>query len=105
MSALQRKGKSRLSASRPSAADRGMLRSNIWITPSGILDRRHFRWAIEVVGAERIKFSAHYPCLPWDNGPGRSFLEAAGLSRADRERIACGNWNHLCTGIRRTRSS
>lgn len=78
------------------------FRRNIWITPSGIFSQRYFRWALEVVGAERIMFSADYPYVPWENGKVRGFLEAADLSLADRERIAHGNWDRLCAGIRRT---
>ena len=77
------------------------VRSNLLITPSGIFSHRYLRWAIEVIGVERILFSTDYPFVPARNGAARRFLEEADLSDADREKIASGNWERLCAGIRR----
>ena len=78
-----------------------IIRRNVSVTPSGIWSQRYLRWAIEAIGVERILFSTDYPFVPTAPGGARSFLEAADLSQADREKIASGNWNRLCADIRR----
>jgi len=35
------------------------------------------------------------------NDGSRRFLEEADISEADRDKIASGNWEKLCAGIRR----
>ncbi len=72
------------------------IRANLHITPSGMLSQRYLSWALDVMGADRILFSTDYPYVPIPNGGARRFLEEAGLSPADRERIAHGNWDRLC---------
>lgn len=79
------------------------FRSNVSVTPSGMFSHRYLRWAIEVLGVERIMFSADYPYQFAPDGGARAFLEQAELSPADRELIASGNWERLCR--RRTRGS
>jgi predicted TIM-barrel fold metal-dependent hydrolase len=73
----------------------------VLVTPSGIFSQRYLRWALEVIGVDRILFSTDYPyrCAP-HNGA-RRFLEEADLSDVEREKIASGNWNRICAGIRR----
>ncbi|WIX92330.1 hypothetical protein [Amycolatopsis sp. DG1A-15b] len=39
------------------------FRTNIFLTPCGILSRRYLRWAKEVT-AGRIVFSTEYPFVP-----------------------------------------
>ena len=77
------------------------FRNNVFITPSGMFTQRYLRWAIEVVGIDRIMFSADYPYVPIPEKGARLFLEGADLSEADRTKIASGNWERLCSGIRR----
>ncbi len=77
------------------------FRRNIYVTPSGIFSQRYLRWATEVVGVDRILFSTDYPFLLAPQGGPRRFLEEADLDAADREKIASGNWDRLCAGIRR----
>lgn len=77
------------------------VRSNVFVTPSGIFSQRYLRWAIEVVGVERILFSTDYPFLFAPQGGSRRFLEMSDLSDSDREKIASGNWERLCARIRR----
>ena len=77
------------------------MRSNVFVTPSGILSQRYLRWATEVVGIERLIYSTDYPYVPASLHGSRQFLEEAALSEADREKIASGNWDQLCAGIRR----
>ena len=73
------------------------LRENVFYTGSGINSERYLRWTVEVVGADRIMFSSDYPFV-WTGAPdgSRRFLQAApGLSDADCEKIAHGNWERL----------
>ncbi len=77
------------------------FRTNVFVTPSGIFSQRYLRWAIEVVGVERILFSADFPFIPTPPGGARRFLEEANLTDAEREQIASVNWERLCAGIRR----
>lgn len=75
------------------------VRSNVFVTPGGVFSTRYLRWALEVVGADRIMFAADYPFVPAGGGAARRFLEE--LDDGDRAKIASGNWDRLCEGIRR----
>jgi predicted TIM-barrel fold metal-dependent hydrolase len=75
--------------------------SNVHLTPGGVFSQRYLRWALEVVGPERIMFAADYPFVPTGGGAGRRFLDDADLTDAQREGIASGNWERLRAGIRR----
>ncbi len=77
------------------------MRSNVFVTPSGMLSPRYLRWASEVVGPERMLFSTDYPFEAASLAGARHFLEQADLSAADRTQIASGNWDRLGAGIRR----
>jgi predicted TIM-barrel fold metal-dependent hydrolase len=77
------------------------LRANAYVTAGGIYSQRYLRWAIEVVGVERIMFATDYPYQPGPDGGVASFLQGAGLDQGDQERIAAGNWDALVAGIRR----
>ena len=76
-------------------------RQNAYITAGGVYSQRYLRWAVEVVGVERIMFATDYPYRPAPDGGVEHFLAAAGLDRADQERIAAGNWDALVAAIRR----
>jgi uncharacterized protein len=77
------------------------FRSNVFITPSGMYTGRYLRWAVEVVGVERIMFSTDYPFVPGGDGAARRFLADADLDEQGRELVASGNWERLTAGIRR----
>ena len=77
------------------------LRGNVFVTPSRLFSQRYLRCAIDVIGVERILASTDYPSVPVPSGGARSFLAAADLSDAGRGKIASGNWDRLCAGIRR----
>ena len=77
------------------------FRENVSVTPSGIFSQRYFSWTREVLGIERILFATDYPYVPESKAGARAFLDAAPLSRADREAVAHGNWERLRAGIRR----
>jgi hypothetical protein len=77
------------------------VRRNAYITAGGVYSQRYLRWAVEVVGVERILFATDYPYRPGPDGGVAHFIESAGLDRVDQERIASGNWDALVAGIRR----
>ena len=77
------------------------VRDNVYLTPGGVFSQRYLRWALEIVGVDRLMFAADYPFVPTDGGLARSFLDEAGLDDADRDKIASGNWAQLCAAIRR----
>ena len=77
------------------------IRSNVLITPGGILSQRYLRWTIEVIGADRILFATDYPFVPVEPGGARHFLDEVDLDPTQREGIASGNWDRICAGIRR----
>lgn len=77
------------------------VRRNAYITAGGVYSRRYLRWAIEVVGADRVLFATDYPYRPGPDGGVEHFLQSAELDPVDQERVACGNWEALVAGIRR----
>ncbi|MTD52531.1 amidohydrolase family protein [Amycolatopsis pithecellobii] len=77
------------------------FRNNIWLTPSGMFSQRYLRWAIDLVGVDRIMFATDYPFEFAPSGGARRFLQEADLSDADRVNIASGNWERLRADIRR----
>lgn len=77
------------------------FRANVSVTPSGIFSQRYLRWAIEVLGADRILLSTDYPFENAPPGGALAFLEEADLSAADRALVAHGNWDRLIARIQR----
>ena len=77
------------------------VRRNAYITAGGVYSQRYLRWAVEVVGVQRVLFATDYPYRPGPEGGVEHFLQTAGLDPADQERIASGNWEALVGGIRR----
>ena len=77
------------------------VQRNAYITAGGVYSQRYLRWAVEVVGVERILFATDYPYRPGPEGGVERFLQSAGLDRGEQERIAAGNWDALVAGIQR----
>ncbi|MFJ1761495.1 amidohydrolase family protein [Amycolatopsis sp. NPDC088138] len=77
------------------------FRTNIHLAPSGILSQRYLRWAIELVGVDRILFSTDYPFVATPPAGVGAFLAQAKISDDDRQKIASGNWDRLRSAIRR----
>jgi predicted TIM-barrel fold metal-dependent hydrolase len=75
------------------------FQSNVFVTPSGITSERYLRWAVEVLGADRILFATDYPFVPLPAGGAKAFLED--LADVDRDLVASGNWERLRAEIRR----
>lgn len=72
-----------------------VVRENVWVTGSGILSERYFRWAAEVVGADRIMTATDYPYVDNSGGAARTFLENLPVTAEQRTAIASGNWERL----------
>lgn len=68
---------------------------NLYVTPSGIFSQRYLRWAVEVLGIDRIMFSADHPYRFCPDGGARAFLDTSDLLPEDRAKIAHGNWERL----------
>jgi uncharacterized protein len=77
------------------------VRAQLYVTPSGILSQRYLRWAMEVIGAQRILFATDYPFVPLQKDASRRFLNEANISESERNIISAGNWERLRTHIRR----
>ena len=77
------------------------IQRHVHVTPSGLFSQRYLRWAIEVLGVDRILMATDYPFVMAPHGGARAFLEQAQLSDKDRTKIASGNWERLCGRIRR----
>ena len=74
----------------------GYFRTNVYVTPGGILSQRYLRWATEVIGVDRILFATDYPYVYQGKSAARAFLQRAELSEEERYKIAHGNWDRLC---------
>ena len=77
------------------------FRQNLYVTPSGMWSQSYLQRSLEIVGPERIIFSADYPYQYRPGRPGRSFVEAAALSSEDKELFAHGNWERLTRSAHR----
>jgi uncharacterized protein len=60
-----------------------------YATPSGLFTLPPFLLTLQIMGADRIMYSVDYPFIPGNQA--RTFLEAAPISPADKEKIAHGN--------------
>ncbi len=69
--------------------------------PGGVFSQRYLQWSLDVVGPDRILFATDYPYVMVPDGGGRRFLEQADIGEEDRQKIASGNRERLCAGIRR----
>ena len=67
----------------------------------GMWSQRYLRWAMEVLGPERILFSSDYPYRMTPNGGARRFLEEADLSTPHRSSLKAASI--AATGARRRR--
>jgi 5-carboxyvanillate decarboxylase len=70
-----------------------VFKRNFWITTSGMEFVPALKYAIEVLGAERIMWAVDYPFMP--SAPAASFLDNADISDAERELIYHENAERL----------
>jgi hypothetical protein len=76
-------------------------RGNAYVTAGGVYSERYLRWAVELVGVERVLFATDYPYRPAPEGGAEHFLRGAGFAPAELEKVASGNWDALVASIRR----
>ncbi len=81
-----------------------VLRENLWVTGSGILSERYFRWAAEVVGTDRIMTATDFPYIDNSGGAARTFIDNLPATEAKRTAIASGNWERLTARTTRQRT-
>lgn len=70
-----------------------VLKSNVYITTSGLFTQPPLQIALDTFGVDRIMFSVDYPYSP--NTAGKKFLDEMKLSSEDKEKLAHGNADKL----------
>lgn len=70
-----------------------VLKSQVFMTTSGLFTQPPLQLALETFGIDQILFSVDYPYSP--NEQGRKFLDEINLPAADIEKIAHGNADRL----------
>jgi predicted TIM-barrel fold metal-dependent hydrolase len=75
------------------------VRQNLYVTASGMYSQAYLQRSVEIIGTDRILFSADYPYQYRPGRDARNFLEATALSKQDKEKFAFANWEHL-TGMK-----
>src|SRR5579885_71802 len=63
------------------------LRTNVWVTTSGMYDLPPLRCSLDALGRERVMFSADYP-FDW---PGCEFIDSVALDESVRADVAYNN--------------
>jgi predicted TIM-barrel fold metal-dependent hydrolase len=71
------------------------LRENLSVTASGMYSNTYLERTVELIGTDRILFSADYPYQYRTGRDARNFLEQTPLSEADKAKFAYGNWEKL----------
>ena len=71
------------------------VRSNLYLTASGMFSDTYLRRAIEVVGVDRILFSTDFPYQYRPGRDARRFIDGLNLDQAAKEKFAHGNWARL----------
>ena len=71
------------------------IQQNLYVTPSGMFSQNYLQRSIEIIGTDRILFSSDYPYQYRQGREARNFLEAAPLTKTDKEKFAFGNWEKL----------
>lgn len=74
------------------------VRTNLYLTASGMFSPAYLQRAIEAVGAERILFSTDYPYQYRPGADARRFLDSSGLDITGRAKFAHENWERLVRG-------
>ena len=71
------------------------VRQNLYVTASGMYSQAYLQRTIEIIGADRILFSSDYPYQYHPGRQARNFLDAALLSKEDKDKFAFKNWERL----------
>ena len=71
------------------------IRQNLYVTASGMFSHSYLQRSVEIIGIDRILFSADYPYQYRQGRDARNFLEETELSKQDKEKFAFANWERL----------
>ncbi len=71
------------------------IRQNLYVTASGMFSHSYLQRSVEIIGTDRILFSADYPYQYRPGRDARNFLEATVLSNEEKEKFAFANWERL----------
>jgi predicted TIM-barrel fold metal-dependent hydrolase len=71
------------------------VRQNLYVTASGMFSHSYLQRSVEIIGIDRILFSADYPYQYRQGRDARKFLEATELSKENKEKFAFVNWERL----------
>jgi predicted TIM-barrel fold metal-dependent hydrolase len=76
------------------------VRQNLYVTSSGMFSNSYLQRSVEIIGTDRILFSADYPYQYRPGRDARRFLEQTPLSEDDKKKFAHGNWEQLIANVR-----
>ena len=74
------------------------LRSNLYLTPSGMFLPHYLQRALDLVGTDRLLFSTDFPYQYRSGADSRRFLDTCGLDKAAKTGFAHLNWERLTGG-------
>ncbi len=77
------------------------IQDHVYVTPSGLFSQRYLRWAIEVLGRNRIIIFTDHPFIEVRKGAAEFFLQEAGLTDEECRNIASGDCERICSSIMR----
>lgn len=80
------------------------VRNNLYLTASGMFSPSYLQRAVDAVGIDRILFSTDYPYQYRPGGDARKFVDGLILDDADKEKLACRNWEGLIGTIQESPS-
>jgi|SRR6185437_4443692 len=75
------------------------VRQNLYVTSSGMFNNSYLQRSVEIIGTDRILFSADYPYQYRPGRDARNFLEQAPLSEDDKNKFAHSNWERLIANV------
>lgn len=71
------------------------VRQNLYVTASGMYSHSCLKRTVDIIGTDRILFSADYPYQYRPGRDARNFLEKVELNEVDKEKFAFTNWERL----------
>lgn len=71
------------------------VRQNLYVTASGMYSHSYLKRTVDIIGTDRILFSADYPYQYRPGRDARNFLDAVELNKEDKEKFAFANWERL----------
>ncbi|ANL76377.1 amidohydrolase 2 family protein (plasmid) [Rhizobium phaseoli] len=74
------------------------VRTNLYLTASGMFSPAYLQQAIDTVGVDRILFSTDYPYQYRPGNNARHFIDGLELTDTTKSKLAHRNWEHLIGG-------